>query len=253
MVKTIFNYSIAHLLCRRYIIKYLGPKREDKILDAGCGIGFINDEIARYTDEAVGIDLNADSIDFAKKNMRGKYLVSDVTQTPFPENHFDKIISCAVLEHIKKPETMIEEIYRITKKRGHLIIAVPCSSGILNGTFLNKCGHDELIGGEYHFKDGFYYWELNKILERAGFKVQKKKYFNFLLLELILELSKFYSFKIKKIRYRSQTDLYPIQQSIIFKVYSFFSPLFYHLVMIEDIFLARFLRGHALIIDAIKE
>lgn len=58
---------------------------------------------------------------------RNKYLdvILDAHQLPFKDNIFDLIICEHLLEHVKKPWIVIEEIFRVCKKGGIIYIEVP--------------------------------------------------------------------------------------------------------------------------------
>jgi SAM-dependent methyltransferase len=49
---------------------------------------------------------------------------------PRPENHYDTIICTQVLEHVKNPQKVICESYRILKPGGKLFLTVPQSFGV---------------------------------------------------------------------------------------------------------------------------
>lgn len=52
-------------------------------------------------------------------------VVADAHNIPFSQNTFDLVWLGGVLEHIKKPEVAIREVYRVTKKDGYIYIEIP--------------------------------------------------------------------------------------------------------------------------------
>ena len=97
--------------CVRKLIQHLGP--DAKILDLGAGTqrrapNVINLEI-EMTPE---VDIIAD----------GHFL-------PFHNDTFDAVISEAVLEHVRAPNRVVAEIYRVLKPGGQICIAVPFLQG----------------------------------------------------------------------------------------------------------------------------
>lgn len=106
-------------------------KETAKILDFGCGDGFLlkmmNDVGCK---DLSGIDYSAKAISFAKvllpQNIK---LFSDnlVDNNPFPDNNFDYIFMVEVLEHIppKDVENLLNVLKKILKPGGKLIITVP--------------------------------------------------------------------------------------------------------------------------------
>ncbi len=48
-----------------------------------------------------------------------------ISDFPFKENTFDTVICTQVLEHVENPAKVIEEIHKVTKKNGILILSAP--------------------------------------------------------------------------------------------------------------------------------
>jgi len=96
-----------------------------RVLEVGCGIGrwgnFIINKGAEYT----GVDISPKMIEIAKKNVpKGHFYVIDGENLNFPDNHFDLVFSITVLHHIPydKKENLIQEICRVVKEEGYIII-----------------------------------------------------------------------------------------------------------------------------------
>lgn len=104
----------------------LNLKTNSKILDAGCGNGFLMKELKKNSSltKFYGLDILKDSISYAKKlNPDSRFFVGNVTDMPFKDDYFDLIICSEVIEHLKNPETALKEIQRTTKK--YAIICLP--------------------------------------------------------------------------------------------------------------------------------
>ena len=52
-------------------------------------------------------------------------VVADAQNLPFENSHFDSVISFNMLEHVKNPFKVSEEISRVTKKGGRILISAP--------------------------------------------------------------------------------------------------------------------------------
>lgn len=127
---------------------------EDKILDAGCGPGrnmywFLQNNFNIY-----GTDISDEAISNLKNQYpdlpADKFLVSSVEETIFPDNHFDHIISSAVLHFANSTvhfHKMMNEMVRILKPGGTLFIRMTSDIGIEN-----KVGH--IADGVYLIPDG---------------------------------------------------------------------------------------------------
>ncbi|MEW6769045.1 MAG: methyltransferase domain-containing protein [Pseudomonadota bacterium] len=98
-----------------------------KVLDIGCGNGYVLYQYARNGADVTGVDLTATAIDLSRKRfalgkLPGTFIEIDGTHLPFPDNHFDIICSMGVLHHISNPQPTVDEIYRVLKPGGRLIV-----------------------------------------------------------------------------------------------------------------------------------
>jgi 2-polyprenyl-3-methyl-5-hydroxy-6-metoxy-1,4-benzoquinol methylase len=96
---------------------------QDKLLvDLGCASCVWNvDKLP-----VIGVDINGDSMKYATKEGRlKKYQIRDIRSTDFANNSIDIIVCSEVLEHIKDHNAVIQEIHRILKPKGILILSVP--------------------------------------------------------------------------------------------------------------------------------
>jgi len=57
-------------------------------------------------------------------------VIGDAHYLPFKNNSFDLVIIQAVLEHVKYPKKVVNEIYRVLKKKGHVYAEVPFMQGV---------------------------------------------------------------------------------------------------------------------------
>ena len=91
-------------------------KNYSLVLDIGCGSGtFINSA----SQNIVGVDINFETLRNIKKNKPKQALVqADARHLPFKSNFFDLVTSFSVLEHVRQPQLVIDEIYRVSKNEG---------------------------------------------------------------------------------------------------------------------------------------
>jgi SAM-dependent methyltransferase len=71
-----------------------------RVLDVGCGPGFLMLFLAELGVEVEGVDFSPSSLDLAPPGVRDRILVGDVTQAHVPERSFDLVICREVLEHL---------------------------------------------------------------------------------------------------------------------------------------------------------
>jgi SAM-dependent methyltransferase len=76
------------------------PPRAGRALDVGCGNGYLLAKLARIADEAVGIDVDAASIERARRNASAPNVEGDVLTAPLADGSFDLVTSVAMLHHV---------------------------------------------------------------------------------------------------------------------------------------------------------
>jgi len=104
------------------IAKNFDPK-ETKILDVGCGGGFLSNFLAPEIKEVHAIDISGESIKVAKKydtTGKVKYLTGDASELPYEDNSFDVVCLMDMLEHVENPAEVIKEGGRVLKPGGQL-------------------------------------------------------------------------------------------------------------------------------------
>lgn len=114
------------------LTKYI--KKEDKILDAGCGPGQVVFNLLNRGYDAYGIDFSSKTINVAKEYLKHNYekskdrfFVSDVRKINCPDNSFDVYLSYGVIEHFKKKEhiKIIQEAKKVLKHDGLILLYYP--------------------------------------------------------------------------------------------------------------------------------
>jgi len=144
-------YLLDQLMKDRYT-------RNDKILDAGCGPGRNMHWFLQNNYEIHGIDRDEEAIRQIRYNnpaVPGKrFLVSLVEKMPFENNHFDHIISSAVLHFASGTShfrTMLTEMIRVLKQRGSLFIRMTSEIGIEDKVHLINDGVYDIPDGSRRF------------------------------------------------------------------------------------------------------
>ena len=100
-----------------------------KILDIACGSGYGAKILADFgAEEVTAVDIDKDVIQKAKKNFPKeniKYTVGDCLDTGFENKKFDIIVSFETIEHLKNQDKYLEEMKRIVKDDGLVVISTP--------------------------------------------------------------------------------------------------------------------------------
>lgn len=92
-----------------------------KVLDIGCGGGFLTNFLAKQGYETCGIDLSHQSIEIAKHLDETKKVVyqrASAYELPFDKETFSAVCAMDLLEHVENPALVIKEAARVLKKDG---------------------------------------------------------------------------------------------------------------------------------------
>jgi ubiquinone/menaquinone biosynthesis C-methylase UbiE len=102
-----------------------------KLLEIGCGNGYDAIELAKRIGsegKVVGIDIDPALVERSKKNAEEnfcqniEFIVSDAEKIPYADNFFDVIRAERVFQHLKNPETVLEEALRVLKPGGIILL-----------------------------------------------------------------------------------------------------------------------------------
>lgn len=109
----------------KFHLDFFKPFVKGKILDFGCGKGGFAHMISKYCDSVYGIDCSETVIDKARSIHReiNFQVLPEDSKIPYADEFFDAVFMLDVLEHILDTETVLEEVNRVLKPGGHLLIA----------------------------------------------------------------------------------------------------------------------------------
>lgn len=95
--------------------------REQRVLEIGCGTGLILEKVARLASRALGLDLSLGMLGRARQ--KGLEVVqADLRALPFKDDSFDTVYSFKVLAHIDTIGAALEELARVTRPGGTLVL-----------------------------------------------------------------------------------------------------------------------------------
>ena len=141
----------------------VAPLLEGKaVLDAACGVGYGSQMIAKYAKHVTAIDIDEETITYARKNYGSEninYLQMSIEDMEFEDGAFDAIISFETIEHISERDQhrFLEKASRLLKKGGFLVISTPDLDAFLQKTQgehynpfhikeYNRLGFEQLLG-----------------------------------------------------------------------------------------------------------
>jgi ubiquinone/menaquinone biosynthesis C-methylase UbiE len=151
-----------------------------RTLEVACGRGGFVRALARKGAYAVGVDFSRAalkigrerSLKFAEER-RATFVQGDAHALPFPDDHFDLIVSCETIEHLPMPEKGVSEFHRVTRPGGNLFLTTP--------NYFNLMGLYEIYSQFRHPKrrpDQPYdriqcFFQTRHLLKQAGWQIEK--------------------------------------------------------------------------------
>jgi ubiquinone/menaquinone biosynthesis C-methylase UbiE len=123
------TYRNRYLFVRNNLKALAGKHHFSNALNLGTGEGDYDQMIAQHCDQLMACDINKADVEYARQLNAGvenlSYRVEDALNLSFADNTFDLITSVDVIEHVGKPERMIEEVQRVLKPGGIALITFP--------------------------------------------------------------------------------------------------------------------------------
>lgn len=148
--------------------------KEDKILDLGCGSGYITNYLIEKGLNATGIDFSSEMIKIAKKKYpKLNFLLDDFLniEKHFDENSIDGLIAIYSLYFIPKEqfEVMLNSLSKVLKNGGLFLFVTQIGTGedYITTPLMTENDIKEELYVNYYMKD-----ELEEILNRNNFNVQ---------------------------------------------------------------------------------
>jgi ubiquinone/menaquinone biosynthesis C-methylase UbiE len=108
------------------VFRMLDLKPGEKILDAGCGTGIFTLDYLAQGAEVVGLDLSEPMLRLASEKSAGyafSAIRGDMQCLPFKDNAFDKVVSVTALEFIADGRKAADELFRVTRSGGRVVVA----------------------------------------------------------------------------------------------------------------------------------
>lgn len=141
-----------------------------RMIDVGCGPGWLLREFQRRGWEAQGTELSSAAASFARDELKLNVQSRELSDLKFPDGHFDAVTLWHVLEHIPDPSALIQEIGRILKPGGVLLVGVPNWGGAGSRWSRSKWFQLDVPRHVNHFTAR----RLRRELESAGLEIRRQ-------------------------------------------------------------------------------
>jgi len=107
------------------LVKHYGIKVGDRILDVGCGKGFLLYELTQAMPgiEVKGIDVSQYGIDNAKEAVTPFLQFGNAIDLPYEDHSFDLVLSINVFHNLMNYDlhTALQEVERVSKKCKYIV------------------------------------------------------------------------------------------------------------------------------------
>ena len=164
--------SFVEDICRRV------TDRRPRILDVGCGTGANLLMLSKYGD-AEGVDVSEDALAFCRERGLGNVKLGAAEDLPYDDGTFDLVTALDVVEHLDDDLAGLREMRRVLRPGGRVLLFVP--------TFMFLWGlQDDVSNHRRRYRMP----ELQRVLEKAGFEVERTTYANITFFMPILAMRK---------------------------------------------------------------
>jgi ubiquinone/menaquinone biosynthesis C-methylase UbiE len=170
-------YRAAHAQMLDALVRRPGPAGRG-VLDAGCGTGGLLRRLREVVGPGlvVGMDYHAAAARRAGEKARVPVAAGDVSTLPFADASFGAAVSADVLCHrLVDPERALAELRRVLAPGGTLVLNLPAFEWL-------KSAHDVRV----HTARRFTAEQATRLLHAAGFQRVEARYWNALLLPLMV-------------------------------------------------------------------
>lgn len=152
--------SFVESICRQV------TDRRPRILDVGCGTGANLLLLSQYGD-AEGVDVSDDALAFCRERGLDRVTKGAGEELPHADETFDLVTAFDVVEHMDDDLAGLREMYRVLRPGGHVLLFVP--------TFMFLWGVQDDVSNH---RRRYRLPELRRVLEQAGFEIERSTYAN---------------------------------------------------------------------------
>ena len=134
LMKPMNGMLLEHIARYYFAIPYI----KGRVLDIACGTGYgchmVAKDRKREVHEIIGVDVDQETILYANReynHQKVTYIQGDALDPELPEKLglFDTILSFETIEHVQDDQLFMDNLYRILKPGGRLILSSPFGRG----------------------------------------------------------------------------------------------------------------------------
>jgi ubiquinone/menaquinone biosynthesis C-methylase UbiE len=105
---------------------FVHPRGDERALDVGTGVGALAFALAPLVRDVVGVDRVPELLALARERAGDfdnvSFVEADATKLPFDDGSFDLSGTLRTLHHVARPELVLAELVRVTRRGGALVV-----------------------------------------------------------------------------------------------------------------------------------
>lgn len=142
------------------------PQGGGKVLDIGCGTGDRLKVFRRKGFDVYGVEVSPQAR-YAREHLNLNVMEGNLLKAGYAGDFFDVITMYNVFEHVHDPRKLLQEIRRVLKAKGYLVVGVPSTDSIQYHLFRKRWSAFDLPRDLFYFNPSL----LRRLLEEGGFQV----------------------------------------------------------------------------------
>lgn len=151
--------------------------KKSVVLEAGCGSAMDLLVLTPHTKKSYGLDISPDALllamgVFNKFNYGFLATLGSIEKLLYKPNFFDLIFSTGVLQYFKDDLKIVEELKRVVKKDGFVVVDVPYTWSLFTIKKKIKMMFGKWVWGK---ESQYSYRRLRKVFEKAGLEIVEVK------------------------------------------------------------------------------
>jgi ubiquinone/menaquinone biosynthesis C-methylase UbiE len=159
-VETLQRMGVMQGSWYRWIFDHIQIPEQSRVLELGCGPGFLwreNLDRVPQTWEVTLSDFSPGMLEAARCNLEKggehfAYQVIDAQAIPYEADHFDAVIANAMLYHVPNLAKALSEVRRVLKPGGKFYATTIGDRAIAElGTIMQRVGYGTWLGGPFGF------------------------------------------------------------------------------------------------------
>ena len=114
----------------QWAVERIAPQGQDRVLEVAAGTCVLGRAMARGAAQVTCLDLTAAMLEVGKQKAAEQgldnmeFVMGDAQELPYPEDHFDGVVTRLALHHFPDPSQPFMEMARVLKPGGKLAVIV---------------------------------------------------------------------------------------------------------------------------------